>query len=121
MSDELPHDELSRQLDRAWHQQRRALLLRYGIVVRRPQHAVPADEPEKAATCDDWARAVVDVAAVQAFGVENVTLDQLEAIVDDYLARLSAEEALPLLELSREVLLAELPLALMRQLDVAPG
>jgi hypothetical protein len=94
----LPHDELARELQRAWREQRRRLLAEHGITVRRPRHAGP-EPPEPPATAEEWARAIVDVAATNAGGIENVQLVDLLALVAAYLADVDAdhaEAALPL-------------------------
>jgi hypothetical protein len=104
VSDPLPHDRLMRELRKLWRQERRAKLAAAGIEIRRP-HRQPPDPPERPATADEWARALVDVAAVHAGGVENVRLPKLLALADDFRSRAQvADEVLPLLELSRHEL-----------------
>jgi hypothetical protein len=102
VSGPLPHDRLMRELRELWRQERRAKLAAAGIEIRRPRRQ-PPDPPERPATADEWARAIVDVAAVHAGGVENVGLPELLALADWYRRDGQVvDEVLPLIELRRE-------------------
>jgi hypothetical protein len=102
VSEPLPHDRLMRELETIWREGRRAALAAAGIEVRRPTRAwpEPPEPPTSAALLvGAWADAVVDVATLHAGGIENVTLTDLVALTDEFLATASLDEALPLLEL----------------------
>lgn len=114
MSEPHPLLQLEAEL-RAMQQQlrddRRARLAAAGVKVRRPRDGWP-EPPEPPATAAQWARAIVEVAAVLAGGVEHVDVEQLAALAISYLEALPPEQAAPLRELDAQALAEALLTAL---------